>query len=64
VIKNLSLPVNYQKIKKYFIILVSVISGIYSNARQQEVPYTLADKDRLIQVEANLKGDNLKHRTT
>jgi hypothetical protein len=42
--------------KKYFIILVLLISGIYSNAQQQEVPYTLADRDRLIQVEANVKG--------
>ena len=42
--------------KKYFIILVLLISGIYSNAQQQEVPYTLADRDRLIQVEANVNG--------
>jgi len=42
--------------KKYFIILVLLISGIYSNAQQQEVPYTLADRDRIIQVEANLNG--------
>lgn len=40
--------------KKYFIIIVLLISGFYSNAQQQEVPYTLADRDRLIQVEANL----------
>jgi len=42
--------------KKYFIILVLLISGIFSNAQQQEVPYTLADRDRIIQVEANLNG--------
>jgi len=42
--------------KKYFIILVLLISRIYSNAQQQEVPYTLADRDRIIQVEANLNG--------
>lgn len=42
--------------KKYFIIIIFLISGIYSNAQQQEVPYTLADRDRLIQVEANLNG--------
>jgi hypothetical protein len=42
--------------KKYFIILVLLISGIYSNAQQQEVHYTLADRDRIIQVEANLNG--------
>lgn len=42
--------------KKYFIILVFLIAVIYSNAQQQEVPYTLADRDRLIQVEANMNG--------
>ncbi len=42
--------------KKHFIILVFLISGIYSNAQQQEVPYTLADRDRLIQVEASVNG--------
>lgn len=42
--------------KKYFIIIVLLISGIYSNAQQQEVPYTLADRDRLIQVEANVNS--------
>lgn len=42
--------------KKYFIIVAILISGIYSNAQQQEVPYTLADRDRLIQVEANVNG--------
>jgi len=42
--------------KKYFIIIALLISGIYSNAQQQEAPYTLADRDRLIQVEANLNG--------
>jgi len=42
--------------KKYFIIVALLISGIYSNAQQQEVPYTLADRDRLIQVEANVNG--------
>jgi hypothetical protein len=42
--------------KKYFIITVLLISGIYSTAQQQVVPYTLADRDRLIQVEANVNG--------
>jgi beta-lactamase regulating signal transducer with metallopeptidase domain len=42
--------------KKYFIILILIISGICSKAQQQEVPYTLADRDRLIQVEANVNG--------
>jgi hypothetical protein len=42
--------------KKYFIITVLLISGIYSTAQQQVVPYTLADRDRLIQVEANVSG--------
>ena len=42
--------------KKYFIITVLLISGIYSTAQQQVVPYTLADRDRLIQVEANING--------
>jgi len=42
--------------KKNFIILVLLIAAIYSNAQQQEVPYTLADRDRLIQVEANMNG--------
>ena len=42
--------------KKYFIILVFLFSGYYSNAQQQNVPYTLADRDRLIQVEANVNG--------
>ncbi len=53
---RLSLLVNYKILKKYFIILVLIISGIYSKAQQQQVPYTLADRDRLIQVEANVNG--------
>ena len=36
--------------------LVLLSSGMYSNAQQQEVPYTLADRDRLIQVEASVNG--------
>lgn len=54
--KNLYLQVNYHKMKKCFIIVVLLISGIFSTARQQEVPYTLADRDRLIQFEANVNG--------
>ena len=50
------MPGNYQDMKKYFIITVLLISGIYSTAQQQVVPYTLADRDRLIQVEANING--------
>lgn len=48
---------NQHNMKKYFFfIIASLILGFYSNARQQEVPYTLADRDRLIQVEANVNG--------
>ncbi len=53
---RLSLLVNYEIMKKYFIILILIISGICSKAQQQQVPYTLADRDRLIQVEANVNG--------
>jgi len=53
---RLSLLVNYEIMKKYLIIIVFIISGICSKAQQQQVPYTLADRDRLIQVEANVNG--------
>jgi hypothetical protein len=40
--------------KKYFIIVILLISGIYSNAQQQAVPFTLDDRERLIRIAATL----------
>ena len=42
---------------KHLIILFSfTILALTMYSQQQEVPYTLADRDRLIQVEANVNG--------
>jgi len=42
---------------KHLIILFSFLFlTLLSYSQQQEVPYTLADRDRLIQVEANVNG--------
>ena len=43
-------------VKQVFIIFPLLIVGLPLLAQQQEVPYTFADHDRLIQVEANVNG--------
>ena len=43
-------------IKQVFIIFSLLIVGLPLIAQQQEAPYTFADHDRLIQVEANVNG--------
>ena len=40
--------------KKLFILAIFFAFALISNAQQQEVPYTLADRDRMIQVEAKV----------
>lgn len=47
---------NLKIMKKYLIIKFLLILVIPSFAQQQQVPYTLADRGRLIQVEANVNG--------
>ena len=43
-------------IKQIFIIFSLLVVGFPLFSQQQEVPYTLADRDRLIQVEANVNS--------
>lgn len=46
---------------RHFIIFIILISlSVLSFSQQQEVPFTLADRDRLIQLEANLSALNNK----
>jgi hypothetical protein len=40
--------------KNLFILATFLALALISNAQQQEVPYTLADRDRMIQVEAKV----------
>ncbi len=40
--------------KNLFILATFLALASISNAQQQEVPYTLADRDRMIQVEAKV----------
>jgi len=40
--------------KNLFILAIFLALALISNAQQQEVPYTLADRDRMIQVEAKV----------
>jgi len=40
--------------KKYLIILILFSFGLSVSSQQQAVPYTLADRDRLIKVEASV----------
>ncbi|MBI9069679.1 MAG: hypothetical protein JEZ09_20450 [Salinivirgaceae bacterium] len=42
--------------KHLFILFLFTILTLPIFSQQQEVPYTLADRDRLIQVEANVNG--------
>ncbi len=46
--------------KQLFIILSLMALITCLNAQQQEVPYTLADRDRLIQVEAKVDAINVR----
>jgi len=45
--------------KKYLFLLIFIATGFCVSAQQQAVPYTLADRDRLIQVEASVSS--LRH---
>ena len=40
--------------KNLFILVAFLALALISNAQQQEVPYTLADRDRMIQVETKV----------
>jgi len=42
--------------KQALLILFFIAVTLPLHAQQQEVPYTIADRDRLIQVEANVNG--------
>ncbi len=44
--------------KRLFTILLFLVTAILAKSQQQEVPYTLADRDRLIQFEAKFDALN------
>ena len=47
---------NLKIMKQALLILFFIAVTLPLHAQQQEVPYTIADRDRLIQVEANVNG--------